>query len=187
MRPVWRPATGKQLRSLVPLSQKAATPSTDLNRLKKVLPGESWNGLVIVASQTQSVVRHTLTLLSSDWVAIYCPTGSQQTPLTKPWCASSFRSASSRYPHQMITLESSPTEARYLSLGDQARSVTSLSCPGKRLRAFQPSTLGSSSPQAPLPPPLLRDCQSKHCHTARKCSVRIQIPDHDDGIIRTTG
>ena len=65
----------------------------------------------------------------------------------------------------MRTLESRATEARYLSPGAQARSVTSrvtvrhvvrpeireplpLSWPGSRFRGFQPSTLTSSEPQS---------------------------------------
>ena len=74
-------------------------------------------------------------------------------------------------PHQIMTAESKPTEARYRSPGDHARSVTSagknerfriapdlrdkpLSWPGSRFKAFQPSTLISSEPhtfpRAPL-------------------------------------
>lgn len=84
--------------------------ATDLNRRKKVEPGELWKGSVTVLARLQSVVLQILTDLSSDyeegetrisrrdskdadireertWVARYSPTGSQQTPLTKPSCS----------------------------------------------------------------------------------------------------
>ena len=66
----------------------------DLKRRKNVLPGESSNGFVTSASSCQSVVRHILTERSSDCVARNSPTGSQHTPLTKPWCWSSLHTRS---------------------------------------------------------------------------------------------
>lgn len=151
--------------SLVDKFTKAS--KTYLSRRKKVLPGESSKGFVIVASSPQSVVRQTLTDLSSDYICrnvntrqeardllLTCvaknwPTGSHVTPLTNPWCLSSLMSGSRYYswsnklecevivrdsdcdvprlyPLQIITFESSPTEARYRSSGAHARSVTSV-------------------------------------------------------------
>lgn len=57
-----------------------------LSLRKNVLPGESSNGLETSASNDQSVVLQILTVLSSEHVARNSPTGSQQTPFTKPWC-----------------------------------------------------------------------------------------------------
>jgi hypothetical protein len=59
---------------------------THLSRRKNVLPGESSKGFRTSASSSQSVVRQILTLRSSDCVAKNSPTGSQQTPFTKPRC-----------------------------------------------------------------------------------------------------
>lgn len=77
-------------------------------RRVKVAEGAFLNGAVMVSSSPQSSVRQILTVMSSDcagvsyerWsdrrtcVARYCPTGSQTTPLTKPWCPSSRRTSS---------------------------------------------------------------------------------------------
>ena len=40
-------------------------------------------GSVTVPTRLQSSVRHTLTVLSSDWLLRYLPIGSHATPLTK--------------------------------------------------------------------------------------------------------
>ena len=131
----------------------SSSDGTHLNLRKNVLPGECSNGFVTVSWSCQSDVRQMRTVRSSDCVARNSPTGSQQTPFTKPWWRSSFASRSvqgdnewvtcgrnstqkipSLYPHQMMTCESSPVEARYRSSGDHARSVTSFRERGDKVR-----------------------------------------------------
>ena len=132
--------SGDQLHMVSSLIQEERV--TYLRRRKNV-PGEASKGFSTSASRHQSEVLHILTDLSSDAVARNSPTGSQHTPFTNPRCKSStwrrsinVRSSARAYsrgnsciprvnPHQMRTLESRPTEARYLSPGAQPRSVTS--------------------------------------------------------------
>lgn len=51
-----------------------------------VVPLASLKGSAIALSFTQSDVRQTISVLSSDWVAKYLPIGSQVTPLTRLVC-----------------------------------------------------------------------------------------------------
>ena len=115
-------------------------------RWKKVLLGLLRNGSEIDASSPQSCVRHTLTVRSSLLVARNSSVGSKATPLTKPWCPRMVRTRSNVSPDQMITSESRPTVARYVSDSLQEMSVTSEVCPGSRRCMRQCSRAGSEDP-----------------------------------------
>ena len=86
------------LPSIALLARMCAPSGLQLGRAKKRLLGAPSKGFVIDVSHFQSAVRQIFIVLSSEAVAMNCPTGSKQTPLMKPACPSILRKRSNVRP-----------------------------------------------------------------------------------------